>query len=458
MKNNFSLSRRHFLTKAASIAVGSSAFYATSAQFQLANALAAPDADYKALVCIFLFGGNDAFNMLVPRGDAEYNAYKATRQTLAIDQNDLLAISPASNIGMSLGLHPAMAKVQTLFANQKLGFVANVGALVEPVSKATYANHSAAIPPQLFSHNDQQTFLQSLQSTIKRNGWVGRAADIMGGVNTNQNLSMNISLSGSNIWQSGNIVTPYSIDAAGIKEIGNFNTRSTDARELTRVQVYKALLAQQQNNLLQNEFAKAQTHAWDLAGEVKIALDAQPPLTTVFPTNNPLAANLNMVAKMIAARGALNVSRQTYFIGMGDFDTHGDQLRRHVTLLTQLSEGLEAFYNATVELGIADKVTTFTTSDFGRTLTSNGDGTDHGWGSHQLIMGDAIKGGDIYGTMPELVIGGNNDAGEGRIIPTISMDQYAATLATWYGVPAGNYSTIFPNLHNFDSADLGFFS
>jgi uncharacterized protein (DUF1501 family) len=277
-------------------------------------------------------------------------------------------------------------------------------------------------------------------------------------MNANQNLSMNISLSGSNIWQSGNMATPYSIDATGIKEIENFKTNSTDARELTRIQLYKALLAQERTNILQKEFARFQDHSWELAGEVKTALDAQAPLTTPFPANNPLANNLKMVAQILSARGSLNVSRQTFFIGMGDFDTHGDQLRRHVTLLSQLSDALEAFYNATVELGISDKVTTFTTSDFGRTLTSNGDGTDHGWGSHQLIMGDAIKGGDIYGTLPELIIGGANDAGEGRIIPNISMDQYAATLAGWYGVPAGDYSTIFPNLHRFDDIDLEFFN
>lgn len=458
MKNKISMSRRHFLSKAASIAATSSAFYATSAQFQLANALIAPATDYKALVCIFLFGGNDAFNMLVPRGDAEYAAYRATRQTLALEQQDLLAITPTTDASIQLGLHPSMTKAQSLFAAKKLSFIANVGALVEPVSKATYTNHSAALPPQLFSHNDQQTFLQSLQSTTRRNGWVGRAADAMGSVNTNQRLSMNISLSGSNIWQSGNLITPYSMDAAGIKEIENFNTHSTDAREISRIQLYKTLLAQEQPNLLQQEFAKTQIHAWDLAGEVKAALDAQTPLTTSFPANNPLANNLKMVAQMMSARNTLDVSRQTFFIGMGDFDTHGDQLRRHVLLLAQLSDALDAFYNATVELGISDKVTTFTTSDFGRTLTSNGDGTDHGWGSHQLIMGDAIKGGDIYGAFPELIIGGNQDSGEGRIIPSISMDQYAATLASWYGVPAGNYSTIFPNLHNFNDLDLGFFS
>lgn len=451
------INRRELLRKASCLALGSSALYVTGAQFQLANALTQPVNDYKALVCIFLFGGNDAFNMLVPRGDSEYAAYKSTRQTLAIEQNSLLPITPLTNKGMAFGLHPSMPQVQQLFASGKLAVLANVGALVEPVTRASYQGNKALLPPQLFSHNDQQTFLQSLQSSSRRNGWAGRAADAMLAINTNKKLSMNISLSGSNVWQSGASVTPYSIDSGGIKELENFNKKSTDARELNRVRIYQALLAQQQDNIFQREFARTQNTAWELAGDVKSALDAQAPLKTQFPANNPLAANLKMVAQMLSARSALQVSRQTFFIGMGDFDTHGDQLRRHALLLDQLSSALDAFYKATEELGIANQVTTFTTSDFGRTLTSNGDGTDHGWGSHQFIMGGAIKGGDIYGQYPELVIGGKDDIGEGRIIPTTSMDQYAATLAHWYGLPAAHFSDVFPNLARFNSADTGFF-
>lgn len=451
------MNRRELLRKASCLALGSSALYATSAQFQLANALTQPANDYKALVCIFLFGGNDAFNMLVPRGNSEYAAYKSTRQTLAIEQADLLSITPATNKGMEFGLHPSMSGAQQLFASGKLALLANVGALVEPVTRTSYQGNKALLPPQLFSHNDQQTFLQSLQSSARRNGWAGRAADAMLSVNTNKKLSMNVSLSGSNIWQSGASVTPYSIDAGGIKELENFNTKTTDARELSRIQIYKTLLAQQQENIFQREFARTQTLAWELAGDVKAALDAQTPLKTQFPANNPLASNLKMVAQMLSARNSLQVSRQTFFIGMGDYDTHGDQLRRHTLLLGQLSSALDAFYKATEELGIANQVTTFTTSDFGRTLTSNGDGTDHGWGSHQIVMGGAIKGGDIYGQFPDLVIGGKDDIGEGRIIPTTSMDQYAATLANWYGLPASNFADVFPNLARFNSADAGFF-
>lgn len=455
--NTTEFNRRHFLKKAASIALGSSAAFATSAQWQLANAMVQPGDNYKALVCIFLFGGNDAFNMVVPTDTAEYAAYQRSRQTLAITQNTLLPLNTISGTGIKLGLHPAMTQAQQLFNSGKLALLTNVGALVEPVVKTAYQNKTAALPPQLFSHNDQQTFLQSLQSTARRNGWAGRAADAMLSVNNNTKLSMNISLSGSNIWQSGNSSSPYSINAGGIKDLENFNKNTSEARELARIQIYQTLLGQQQSHVFQREFARTQTLAWELAGEVKTALDAQAPLQTVFPENNPLAANLKMVAQIISARATLQVARQTFFIGIGDYDTHGDQLRRHTNLLSQLSAALSAFNGATEELGIANQVTTFTTSDFGRTLTSNGDGTDHGWGSHQFIMGGAVQGGEIYGSFPELIIGGADDAGEGRIIPTTSMDQYAATLANWYGLPGANFGDVFPNLMHFNSVDLGFF-
>lgn len=455
MKTN--QTRRDFLKKFSQLTLGASSFYAASAQFQLANALVQPGDPYKALVCIFLLGGNDAFNTLIPSGDTEYNLYKTTRQTLAIEQSSLLPISPNNNIGLQLGLHPSMADAQELFANGQLAFISNVGALVEPVSKTTYKNNSALLPPQLFSHNDQQTFMQSLQSSTKRNGWSGRAADAMLNVNTNQKLSMNISLSGSNIWQTGTSVVPYSVDSNGVKELENFDKKSTESRELSRIQIYQTLLTQQHAHPFVSEFARSQKLAWELAGEVKQALDAQTPLTTVFPANNQLAANLKMVAQLISARAALGVTRQTFFVGVGDYDTHGDQLRRHINLLAQLSAALKAFYAATVELGVSDQVTSFTTSDFGRTLTSNGDGTDHGWGSHQMVMGGAIKGKNIYGSYPNLTVNSVDDIGEGRIIPTTSIDQYAATLASWYGVPATEFTTVFPNLHRFNTPTLNFF-
>lgn len=460
-KNILHLNRRNFISRCSALALGSSSALATLTQLQLAHAQVAPDDDYKALVCVFLYGGNDAFNMLVPRSTAAYNDYANTRQSLALQQDELLPINSNQQNGVDYGLHPALSDVADLYTQEKVAVLANVGALVEPTSKTAYQEKSILLPPQLFSHNDQQNFIQSLQSSTRRNGWAGRAADIMGSMNSNSNLSMNISLSGSNLWQSGESVIPYSVNPNGFESINNLDRsltpeNSQNTWEMNRVATYEAILAQQQNHVLARSYAQSMKKSWDLSDEVGAAIASIPEMQTFFPAGNRMADSLRMAANMIAARNTLGVTRQTFFIGVGDFDTHGDQSRRHDILMEQLNDALTAFYQATQELGVANKVTTFTASDFGRTLTSNGDGTDHGWGSHHLIMGDAVAGGDIYGTMPELTIGSNDDMGEGRIIPTTSIDQYGATLASWFGLPLNSYADVFPNLKNFNSADAGF--
>lgn len=456
---NTTLNRRHFLQRAATLALGSSSAMATLSRLQLAHAQTAGQSDYKALVCVFLFGGNDAFNMVVPRSTTEYAAYSATRQSLAVPQNALIPIDGQQNNGAEYGLHPALTDLAQLYSNNKLAILGNAGALIEPTSKIAYQTKTAALPPQLFSHNDQQNFLQSLQSTQKRNGWAGRAADLMHSLNNNPRLSMNISLNGSNLWQAGADVVPYSVNPEGVGTINAMDRKASATEngwEHSRVAAFQAILAQQQNHILARNYAEHMNRAWDLSEEVGDAVAASAQIQTLFPEDNRLAAGLKMIAKLIAARDSLSVSRQTFFVGMGDFDTHGDQNRRQSLLMSQLNDGLSAFYNALEELGVADKVTTFTMSDFGRTLTSNGDGTDHGWGGHHFIIGDAVAGGRIYGTMPDLAIGSNDDMGEGRIIPTTSIDQYAATLSGWFGLPGSAYADVFPNLANFDVTDLGF--
>jgi uncharacterized protein (DUF1501 family) len=364
-----------------------------------------------------------------------------------------LPITAASQAYPEFGLHPQLPHLQSLYNDDKLAFLANVGALVTPVTRQTY--QTAQLPPQLFSHNDQQGFVQSLQSQSNRNGWAGRAADVLAAVNTNQDLSMNISLSGSNLWQSGTVALPYSVNPGGVVTLARTNRASTVERDIQRVQAFENLLAQSPDHLFARVHAGMQTRAWDLADEVSAALAGVPALSTAFPASR-LAQSLQMTARMIAARDVLQVNRQTFFIGIGDYDTHGAQLTRHTALLAELNGALQAFYDATEELGVADKVTTFTASDFGRTLTSNGDGTDHAWGSHQVIMGGAVQGGDIYGTMPSLAINSADDIGKGRIIPTVSVDQYGATLAQWFGLQTSDFPEVFPNLVNFDTTDLGF--
>ena len=449
------LSRRQLFTRCSAIALGSSCALSTLGRLQLAHAQTDAEEDYKALVCVFLFGGNDAFNMVVPRSTAEYASYSASRLSLAVEQNTLIPINNSQQ-GVDYGFHPAFTELANLYSQNKLAVLANVGALVEPTTKAQYQAKSVLLPPQLFSHNDQQNFIQSLQSSRQRNGWAGRAADAFGSVNGNTDLSMNISLSGSNMWQSGANSTPYSVNPEGLKSLQHVNRSSEDERDIARTQLLQNVLNMNHQHILTRAYAQQLAKAWDLADELGTALESIDSLSTVFPENNRMASGLSMAAKLIAARNTLNAKRQTFFIGVGDFDTHGDQVRRHTLLMQQINAALAAFYQATVELGIADKVTTFTASDFGRTLTSNGDGTDHGWGSHQLIMGGAVKGGDIYGQMPDLAINSNDDMGEGRIIPTTSMDQYAASLATWFGLSPSAYADVFPNLSYFNSAQLGF--
>lgn len=466
-KNHLEQSRRQFLRHAlygcSSLAFGSSALAANVSQLQLAGAKLQQSSqarrgfdDYKALVCIFLYGGNDAFNMVVPSTTSEYNDYKNARQGLALEQSSLLSLGKHNNV--AYGLHPNMPALRALFENKRMALLANVGALIEPVSQLAYQQNRAILPPQLFSHNDQQIYLQSLQTANKPTGWLGRVGDLLMSANDNQQLSMNISLSGNNIMQAGQNVFPYSIEASGVNMLSRMNIDSTDQAERTRAALYQRILQQPRNHLFTRQFANTQQRAWELAATVNDALTITPAITSPFAKQNRLAMSLKMIAQIIAARDNLNVKRQTFFIGIGDFDTHGDQANRQPALFTMIDEAINAFYSSTVELGIENQVTTFTASDFGRTLTSNGDGTDHGWGSHQLVVGGAVQGGQIFGTMPKLALISPDDIGEGRIIPTTSMDQYGATLGRWFGLQESDLSDVYPNLHNFNQTNLGFLS
>jgi len=453
---NATLKRRDFLKRSALLSLGSSSLYATLSGLSRVHALSGPVDDYKALVCVFLFGGNDSFNMLVPRSMSEYDTYAATRLSLAIKREDLLPITPSNPTGVDFGLHPNLTELQTLFADGNLALLGNTGALIEPATKLQVLNKSIALPPQLFSHNDQQNFVMSLQENKPQQGWASRMAERLIDVNSNVSLSTNITLSGANTWQGGGNTSPYSLNAAGVESLWGLNPASTDDFEQARRAVFNRLLSQSPEHLFAREFAKVQARAIELGSQISGALDNAPAITTAFNTNSSLARNLHMIARLISQGQSLGMKRQIFFVGIGDYDTHGDQVRRQPLLMTELSQALNAFYNATVELGLQDNVTAFTASEFGRTLTSNGDGTDHGWGGHQMVVGGAVRGGSIYGTMPELAIGSNDDIGEGRIIPTTSTDQYAATLASWFGMDSADIASIFPNLVNFDSANLGF--
>ncbi|MCB1633448.1 MAG: DUF1501 domain-containing protein [Xanthomonadales bacterium] len=453
------MNRRELLRKTLCATAGSAMFTALGGKLQLAHAAVKSGrvldgVDYRALVCVFLYGGNDSFNMLVPRDTPHYNVYATGRGGLAIPQGDLLPLTSlnAASDGGLYGLHPSMAGLQGLFGSGRAALVSNVGPLLAPITKTQYQNGSVPVPAQLFSHSDQQVLWQTPQAaTANRRGWGGRLADLFSSTNPNQQLSMNISLAGENIFQAGESVVPYFVSTDGAEGF-NFVTQPW---EQERRQTFLALRDASYAHPLQRQYASVVRRAMDNEVMVNAALSGAAPLTTAFP-DTYLGRQLRMVARLISARGALQMQRQIFFVGVGGYDTHDNQLTDHTNLLAELSGGLQAFYSATVEMGLEDSITSFTASDFGRTLSINGDGTDHGWGGHQIVVGGAVRGQRYYGQFPNLTVEGPDDAGWGQIIPTTSVDQYAATLARWYGLPDSDRSMVFPNLGNFATPDLGF--
>jgi len=464
------VNRREFLRRSICGALGGVA--ATSALGQLGLVAAATRAkgavfgDYKALVCVFLFGGNDSFNTVVPYSSPHYGIYQSSRPAMALSQASVqaLALTPQSasgglpgglpSDGASYGLHPAMPELRTLFNSQQAAIVGNVGSLLGPITQAQYIANPGLAPPQLFSHDDQANFWQtSRPDDANADGWGGRIADLLHAGNPNTQLPMTISLSGQSLFQRGSSIDQYVMGANGVEEIAYLDVYQNEPG----IAAFHALQAQGvQAHRFERAYADANRRAIATYQMIDAALGVPPPLTTVFP-NTSLGAQLRQVANLINARGALDMRRQIFFVGHGGFDTHDLQLPEHERILASLSEGLAAFHAATVEMGIANQVTSFTASDFGRTVSTNGDGTDHGWGGHHFVLGGAVRGGRFYGAMPSLAQNGNpDDAGYGQIIPTTGVDQYAATLASWFGVDSGDLDTLFPRIGEYATADLGF--
>ncbi|HEU5080220.1 MAG TPA: DUF1501 domain-containing protein [Opitutaceae bacterium] len=464
------LSRRKFLG-ACCAAVSATGMLSALAQLRVLGALAnasntprvgADASDYRALVCLFLSGGNDANNLLVPNDASGYATYAAGRTTLALPQTGLLGITPKNSDGRAWALHPATSALKELFDDGKLALLANVGTLSVPTTKAQYQAKSVPLPLQLFSHSDQQVEWQSsITDKPFATGWGGRLADLTNAFNSNPSISMSISLNGQNSFQVGRNVVQYSVGPRGAIALNGASSRAKSVAGI-RTKAQGDVLSSPNKNLFETAFAGMTTNAIADSALLSGVLSHATPFSTTFPASN-LGQQLQMIARLISVRAQLGLKRQVFFARIGGWDLHDNQLvsgdpnsGAHANLLGDVANSLKAFYNATKELGVAENVTTFTASDFGRTLKSNGDGSDHGWGSHHLIVGGSVKGGDIYGRMPDLTVNGPDDTGSGRWIPSTSVDEYSATLASWFGVSPTDLPVVLPNIGRFAKRDLGF--
>jgi uncharacterized protein (DUF1501 family) len=505
------LSRRQFIRQAACAAVGTAAISSTIRDLRMMNAMAAQCdlTDYKALVCIFLAGGNDSNNLIIPSSTTEYASYAAIRDpltpVLAIPKTSLLGISPLNPDGHSYGLHPCCGDVTgqngiaQLFSSGKLAFLFNAGTLSYPLTKAQYNSTPSKRPPQLFSHADQVTQWQtSIPDQAPLTGWGGRVADVLNCVQPGAPISLSVSLAGANTLEVGNQVAQYSVSTSGAISLQGVTLGTARYNALTNV------LAQTYPNMQAQAFGGVGYHAINTGAQLNstilptadpsgslqfwsVPFPGSSPFQVALPSpptggarfNSSLGPQLKMIARLIeaghrsAASGGFGMRRQIFFCSVGGYDLHSGQTNApvggsvldgsHSNLLAELSQCMWAFQNAMNQIGtlhgdpsFAQRVTAFTSSDFGRTFPSNGQGSDHGWGSHHMIMGGAVNGNKTYGTFPTLAVGGPDDTSTGRWIPTTACDQYFATLATWFGVDGSNISSVFPNLGRFASPNLGF--
>lgn len=437
-------SRRTFIKSAA---------LAGLARFGAMNAMAQAS-DYKALVCIFMFGGNDGNSLVIPQTQTEYNAYKAIRGSLAFPDSNvkLLPISMAN--GTPYALTDGLAKIHPFWAQKKLAVVANVGMLVQPTTRAQFLSSAVSLPTNLFSHSDQIVQMQAGTTGSASTGWAGRVADEMAAANAGKSFPPSVSLSGPALFSKGNIVQAASLIPGFDMQMYGFNPWPASAAA-ARQQALQEILSFNSGLTMIQAADKVKQDALTLSAMLK-SLGAAPPMATQFPGTS-IGNQLKQVAQILQLRGQIGLGRQIFFCSVGGFDTHSGQSWNQWDLLKQISDGMLSFYNATAELGIADKVTSFTESEFGRTLQPSGTGSDHGWGNHHIVLGGAVKGGDIYGKFPQMALGGPDDsAGRGAWIPSTSTDQFGATLAKWFGVTPGGMGTVFPNLASFPVSDLGF--
>lgn len=469
-------SRRKFLGGMATLAgAGITPFALNLAA--MSSAAAENAADYKAIVCLFMAGGNDHFNTVLPTDSSSWNEYQRLRASadsgsIALPavgaSGGVLPIVPINTQGRSFALHPSMAPLKALFDAGRAAVVANVGTLVQPTTLSQYKTQSVALPPKLFSHNDQQAVWQSLQPENSGTvGWGGRMVDMLAAANSSATFSA-ISSAGRATFLGGKTFNQLQVEASGMPAI---NTLSEPLFGIPgQYAPMPSIIAADNIDPLMKEHANVVKSA--IAAQAKLAASLPPKGSSGVPdptayTNpltgksgvNPLALQLQMVARLIAARDSLGLRRQVFYVSLGGFDSHDGQIAKQADLLAKVAHAMAYFDTAMTSLQGVDmrnQVTLFTASDFGRTFASNGDGSDHGWGSHHFVMGGAVKGRDIYGSMPVSGVGHNLDVGSGALLPTISVDQYGATLAKWFGLSATQVADVFPNIGNFSTRDLGF--
>lgn len=452
----FDKSRRRFIKQSSCAAIGSTTLLNTLINLKSMNAAAISNSavslggDYKAMVCLLLSGGNDSFNMLIPTETNAYNQYATTRSNMAIPQADILPLS-----GVNYGLHPSLSGIQSLFDNNKVAFISNVGTLVEPTTKTQFYNDSVDLPLGLYSHADQvQQWQTSVPHERTNIGWGGKTADLLNSMNANQNISMNVSLNGANIFQRGNNTVEYAIDpyegSLGIIGYGGSNTLQ-QIKTATTDNMVQAAYA----DIFKQSYVDVIRVSRDAHLEFSSAIDGVAPFADVTFSDTDLSQSFHMVAKTIAARSTLDFTRQIFFVELGGFDMHDELLNSHTEAMELLNNALVEFNLAMEELNVSDCVTTFTMSEFSRTLTSNGNGTDHAWGANVLAMGGAVNGGSIYGSYPSLLLDGPAEVGGGVLIPDISSDEYFTELALWFGVSPTDLSTLFPNIGNFYDTSSG---
>ena len=453
-------SRRAFLKRSAALGIAGTAMPFVTSLAAIGEAAAAVTTDYKALVCVFLYGGNDHANTLPPFDQASYNLYQAARSNIALDRATLGAtvLNPVTALagGRQYALAPTMAPLLPLFNAGKMAVALNVGTLMQPTTKTQYTNRSVPLPPKLFSHNDQQSVWQASNPEGATSGWGGRIGDLFQSGNGSSTLTC-INATGNAVFLTGRTAIQYSVSSNG--PIALLNNGSTLFGSSTAAGTLRTLMTASQSNIFQNEHTRISKRALDTFSQVNTALAGAPAASfPLFPTPNSLADQLRIVARLISVSSELGARRQVFLVSLGGWDMHDALVTGHPRQTGLLANAMKAFYDTTTALGVADKVTTFTASDFGRTLQSNDDGSDHGWGGMHFVMGDAVRGQRFYGTPPAI---GNNtpdDVGQGRLLPTMSVDQYASTLASWFGVSAGDMPTVLPNIGNYNAStwNLGF--